>query len=129
MPSYVFGSKDGLYQAVMERAFAAPSELAAELGSHLGGKNPGEALALLVGAYIDFLAAQPTYVRLIQRASMEDSDRLGRIAAHEHAVGEGLSVLANLVDVNGFRSVDPRQLFISIAEAVNLNEAPIFGYY
>lgn len=68
---------------------------------------------MLVGAYIDFLAAQPTYVRLIQRASMEDSDRLGRAAAHEHALGEGLSVLANLLDVNGFRSVDPRQLFIS----------------
>lgn len=42
MPSYAFGSKDGLYQAVMERAFAAPSELAVELGSQLGGKDPVE---------------------------------------------------------------------------------------
>ncbi len=114
MPGYAFGSKDGLYHAVVERAFAAPSALVGELRSELRDTEAQVALASFVGAYIDFLAARPTYVRLLQRATLEDSVRLGRATAHLDALREGLSALAELLDTGDLRSIDPRQLFISI---------------
>ncbi len=78
MPNYAFGSKESLYRAVLDRAFALPRSLVARLASGLEGGNGGEALASLVGAYIDFLAASPNYVRLLQRATLEGGETVER---------------------------------------------------
>ena len=113
LPSYVFTSKERLYEAVLERAFATPAALASG-GGPPGAGDPRVVLASLVGSYLDFLASRPTYVRLLQRAALDDGDRLGRAAAHLGALGQGVDALVRLLDGPGLRPIDPRQLFVSI---------------
>jgi AcrR family transcriptional regulator len=61
-----FGDKEGLYRAVMERAFemAWLPALASIEASH-GTEHPAEALRGALLAYFDSLTANPQYVRLL----------------------------------------------------------------
>jgi AcrR family transcriptional regulator len=108
MPGYAFGSKAALYEAVLERAFAQPRAIAADLASAGGG---GDLLTTGIAAYIEFLAGHPTYVRLLQRATLDSSGRLGR-GTHRAALADSLPLVG---DVTGRESDhDQRQLLISI---------------
>jgi AcrR family transcriptional regulator len=73
-PSYFFGSKEGLYGAVLDRVFAGRDEAtraafaplvawAAEPGADDAGLR--RALSRAVGDYLAFLVARPAFVRLI----------------------------------------------------------------
>lgn len=92
MPGYAFGSKSALYEAVVERALAQPRALAAQLNA---GADE-EALAAGVGAYIEFLAGHPTYVLLLQRATLDGGARLGRGGAHRTALADALPLVAKV---------------------------------
>ena len=77
-PSYFFGSKEGLYVAVKERLANEVRAFAEEAGAaRSGGKkgrDPRGAIAEMLRSYMDFLAANPNYVRLVEReASGEDA--------------------------------------------------------
>ena len=67
-PSYFFGSKEKLYRAVLERLFEraytvlAPAHAAAQ-----DPKDSGKAIESLIGAYLDFLAGDANFVRIINR--------------------------------------------------------------
>ncbi len=113
MPGYAFGSKRKLYEAVLERAFAQPRALAAELPAALGREDPEAALRAAVGSYIDFLAQHPTYVRLLQRAALDDSGGVGGAPADDQGLVEGLYAATSLLDVAGVPGIDPRQLLVS----------------
>lgn len=64
---YYFGSKEGLYQAVLEMAYTGIREREGELD--LEGLEPREALRRLVEATFDYDAAHPDFVSLV---SMEN---------------------------------------------------------
>ena len=64
---YYFGSKEGLYQAVLEVAYAGIRDREAELD--LEGLEPREALRRLVEATFDYDATHPEFVSLV---SMEN---------------------------------------------------------
>lgn len=64
---YYFGSKEGLYRAVLEMAYAGIREREAELG--LEGLKPREALRRLVEVTFDYDATHPDFVNLV---SMEN---------------------------------------------------------
>jgi AcrR family transcriptional regulator len=59
-----FPTKEALYEAVVRRAFAA---LGAALRPALDGADLAAALEALVGAYLEFLAARPTFAPLVLR--------------------------------------------------------------
>lgn len=112
MPGYVFGSKAALYDAVLERAFARPRAMVAELVERLADGAGPEALAAAVDAYVDFLAGHPTYVRLLQRAALDGGGRLEHAPANREALAAALQLSGQLDQ--GAASVDPRQLLVSV---------------
>lgn len=83
-PSYFFGSKEGLYRAVLERVLrdagalveGAQANLPVSGDEELRGP-PEEALLRALGPYIDFLATRSSYARLVER------EALGRAAGRE----------------------------------------------
>ncbi len=83
-PSYFFGSKEALYSAVLERAFAArheATEAAFEpVRAWCDGAGGPERLRIALGraaeGYIDFLLAHPSFVRLIMREELDGGRRL-----------------------------------------------------
>ena len=76
-PAYFFGSKDALYDAVLARVVAREREAmlrAYEAGDHAA--DPEQAVERYVGAFLDFLARDRTFVRLLQREALGDGTRV-----------------------------------------------------
>jgi len=66
---YYFGSKEGLYLAVLEEAYRRMRTIEAQL--HLDGLPPEEALRRLVGFTFDHHFGNPAYIRLVMSENME----------------------------------------------------------
>lgn len=113
MPGYAFGSKEALYDAVLERAFALPRALVTDLADRRA-TDPPEAVAAAIEAYVDFLAGHPAYVRLLQRAALDGSDRLSGSPANASALVDALAGAGEALGSGGFRPVDPRHLVVSV---------------
>ena len=60
---YYFGSKEGLYVAVLEHAYGRMREI--ESGLHLDDLAPEDALRRLVGFTVDYQLAHPDFIRLV----------------------------------------------------------------
>ena len=60
---YYFGSKEGLYVAVLEDAYRQMRAIESEL--HLEDLPPEDALRKLVGFTFDYQSAHPDYIRLV----------------------------------------------------------------
>jgi TetR/AcrR family transcriptional regulator len=68
-PAYFFGSKERLYRAVLERLFERANTVLAPAHEAAARdvKRPREAIESLIGAYLDFLATDVNFVRLVHR--------------------------------------------------------------
>ncbi|MDP3311298.1 MAG: TetR/AcrR family transcriptional regulator, partial [Polaromonas sp.] len=66
---YYFGSKEGLYIAVLEEAYRRMRAIEAEL--HLEDLPPEDALRRLVGFTFDHHHDNPDYIRLVMTENME----------------------------------------------------------
>ena len=123
-PAYFFGSKEGLYRAVVERmadevrAFVSAPH-AGPVSGERGGDDVAGAMARAVGGYVDFLASRPNFVALVGREAL-DAGRLSEggppLASFAEIVGDpGAGFLAEGLKRGPFREdVDPKQLAISI---------------
>src|SRR5688500_8042798 len=95
-PGYFFGAKADLYKAVLDRCFtevrsAVQSGRERALAS---GRAPEEILAGAVGEYFDFLVAHPRFVRLIERAALQDDELPRGIPPGLAAGQEALAAIA-----------------------------------
>ena len=79
---YYYGSKEGLYLAVLEDAYARARS--AESGLHLDDVEPVEALKKLVSFSIDYKLAHPEFVRLVMTENIHSAEylKLSKTAAH-----------------------------------------------
>jgi AcrR family transcriptional regulator len=114
-PGYFFGSKQALYQAVLERAFAEVRQ-AVRTGREraLASSQPAE--VILTGAvsdYFDFLAARPHFMRLIEREALSAGplpDRAGHLSAGQ----EALAAISVELGLDPSPSGEVAQLLLSI---------------
>lgn len=114
-PGYFFGSKDELYAAVLERVLAAELPFVTDAQARLGANGGPEAmLAAAIEAFVDFLAARPTFVRLLDREALEGARRLQDLPAHATALGAGIAMTTSLLATGPFRDVDPAQVLLDI---------------
>lgn len=79
---YYYGSKEGLYLAVLEDAYARTRS--AESGLHLDDVVPVEALKKLVSFSIDYKLAHPEFVRLVMTENIHSAEylKLSKTAVH-----------------------------------------------
>lgn len=71
---YYFGSKEGLYLAVLENAYSRMRGIEAEL--HLEDLPPEDALRKLVGHTVDYQLAHPEFIRLVMNENMHRGEYL-----------------------------------------------------
>lgn len=114
MPGYVFGTKEQLYEAVLERAFAQPRQQVADARPASMRAGATDALTAWITAYLRFLAGHPTYVRLMQRAALDGGERLSKSPAGAAALAEGLAALERVKGDGALRIVDTRRLLVSM---------------
>jgi len=114
-PGYFFGSKQELYDAVLERCFAEVRD-AVRTGREraLASNQPPE--AILTGAvsdYFDFLAARPNFVRLIERRAL-GGPGLQAGGGHLSAGHDALAAISAELGLDDSPSGDAAQLLLSI---------------
>lgn len=129
-PSYFFGSKDELYVATLERAFAdrdaatgnacAPLRTWAEEGG--GGRTLERALRQAVEGYLEFLLSRPTFVALLQREELDGGSRLRGVRRESQAIEEAFAAVRKVARRRGLRVFDPRQ---AVLVFVSLTYSPV----
>ena len=119
-PGYFFGSKDGLYRAVLERVDArrdaalrpafAPLVEWAQGEPAASGRTLDHVLGRAVDGYLSFLHEHPSYVALIEREAIEGGRRLAATSHHSTVIEDALRALRRGADRHGLRSFDVRSV-------------------
>ena len=123
---YYFGSKEGLYVAVLEDAYRRIRRIESEL--HLEDLAPEQALRTLVGFTVDYQLANPDFIRLVMNENMHRGEYITQSATIQelnipvnHAVRD---VYQRGVAAGVFRpDVDPVDLHMSISALCFFNVA------
>lgn len=128
-PAYFFGSKEGLYRAVLDRVLRDAGALIEGANANFldpsveeRPKSPEEGLAATLGPYIDFLASRPSYMGLAEREALgrarDAPDRPGDEGRFPPVIsmlgGAGVGNLAEAMGRGAFRPNEPKHLAASI---------------
>jgi AcrR family transcriptional regulator len=103
---YYFGSKEGLYVAVLEEAYRRMRGIEADL--HLDDLAPEDALRRLVGFTVDYQLANPEFIRLVMNENMHRGEYLAQSKAIQQL---------NVPAIDGLRRVYERGLAAGVFRA------------
>jgi AcrR family transcriptional regulator len=123
---YYFGSKEGLYIAVLEEAYRRMRAI--ESGLHLDDLPAEDALRKLVGFTVDYQLAHPEFIRLVMTENIHRGEYLKQspaIQALNVPAIDGLKrVLERGQEAGLFRhGIDPVDLHMSISALSVFNVA------
>lgn len=103
---YYFGSKEGLYIAVLEEAYRRMRSIEADL--HLEDLPPEDALRKLVGFTLDYQRAHPEFIRLVMTENIHRGEYLRRSSEIQQL---------NVPAIEGLRSVYERGVAAGVFRA------------
>ena len=115
---YYFGSKEGLYLAVLEEAYRRIRNIEAAL--HLEDLPPEEALRTLVSFTVDYQRANPDFIRLVMNENIYRGKFLAQSSRIQElnvpAIAAVDAVYRRGVEAGVFRAgIDPVDLHMSIS--------------
>ncbi|NJO83865.1 MAG: TetR family transcriptional regulator [Blastochloris sp.] len=114
-PGYFFGSKEHLYQAVLERVLQAEHDAMEQVRARLvaTGATPGDVIAEVIRSHIDFLVRAPTFLQLMTRESLSGLVlRTTDTSLEVIQAGQGLTTA--VLEHPDMRQIDPDLLLVSI---------------
>jgi AcrR family transcriptional regulator len=123
---YYFGSKEGLYIAVLEDAYRRIRQIESEL--HLEDLPPEDALRKLVGFTVDYQLANPDFIRLVMTENIHRGEFLAQSKTIQKlnvpAIDAVRTVYQRGLEAGVFRSgIDPIDLHMSISALSVFNVA------
>jgi TetR/AcrR family transcriptional regulator len=111
LPSYFFGSKEALYAAVVARVFARAGDALRLAAERAAEQEPADAIGELIAGCLDFFAADPNFVRIVQREALRGGDPV-----REALQGPVLDqALAGVKAIAAPLHVDPAHLLVLLA--------------
>jgi TetR/AcrR family transcriptional regulator len=120
-PSYFFGSKEDLYQAVLERMYeertAALEPVFAPLvdWAQAAPTTPlRPVLTRSVAGYLRFLHDRPTYVDIIEREALAGGERLRRVKRQSTVMEDAFGALRRRARARELRSFDVAEVVIAL---------------
>ena len=123
---YYFGSKEGLYLAVLEEAYRRMRAIESDL--HLNDLPPEDTLRRLIGFTVDYQLANPDFIRLVMTENIHRAEYLRRSEAIQQlnvpAIDGLKRVLQRGLEAGLFRGgIDPVDLHRSISALSVFNVA------
>ncbi len=122
-PGYFFGAKADLHRAVLERCFEDVRRTVREGRDRAlaSGHPPDVVLAGAVSDYIDFVAARPQFVRLIQREALS-----GRTTLETFPLGlaVGREMISALTQELGLEDIEPGEVAHMLFSLIALSWFP-----
>ena len=114
-PGYFFGSKEALYQAVLERCFRRVRDaIRSGRDRALASQEPAEVvLAGAVAEYFDFIMANPNFVRLMEREALSGAEQLNRLPSANIAA-EAVSAISDELGLDTTQGAEAAHLVLSI---------------
>ena len=115
---YYFGSKEGLYTAVLEQAYAGIRSAESELAH--AALDPESAIRCLIEATFDYDDAHPDFVRLVAIENINQGAYLDRLDTIRQTNAEIITTLSDILErgrATGVfrRAVDPVDLHLMIS--------------
>lgn len=116
LPSYFFADKQGLYAKVMERAAARNRRAVLDVIRSMKGSDPPQILQTLIERYIDYLAANPRVVQLLQWESLEAAHKGSGAASGipQRVFVEAASLISQRIRTAKVAGFDVADLLLSI---------------
>lgn len=119
-PSYVFGSKEGLWRAVLEVQNRAAIEVAPRALEGLTAGVTAEArVHALVDVYFEFLAQHPDFFRLIQWSELQHNPAINVLPSHREAIERAVATVTDVLAKGDQPGQDPKQLLMSVIGMCN----------
>ena len=113
-PSYFFGSKEKLFQAVLERESQSAKRVVPDSLKQLGeNPEPQVFISVLVDFYLDFLEGHPRYLRLIQWTALERPQFMKDVQSHWQTILQA-NQAASMIWVNTSNPEDIKHLTLSV---------------
>lgn len=115
---YYFGSKEGLYRAVLERAYEGIRSY--EVAAHLERLPPRAALAMLVERTFDYHNDNPDFVRLVMVENIHRGEHIGHVRGLDTRASSVIGLIGGLlargVASGEFRrGIDPLDLHMTMS--------------
>lgn len=119
-PSYFFGSKEGLWRAVLEEQNLAAIEIAPKALAQLTqGATGEEQIHALVEGYFEFLIKYPNFFRLVQWSELQHNPAINDLPSHWEALAKAVSAVTGVLVEGEQPGQDPEQLLMSIIGMCN----------
>lgn len=118
-PSYFFGSKEGLWKAVLEAHSRAAMEVVPRALARLAEvSGVGERIAALVDSCLEFAEENPDFFRLIQWSELQGNTLIAEVQAHREAIAQALQAVESVL-LGEAAGEDPRQVVMSVIGLCN----------
>lgn len=115
-PAYFFGSKQTLYDAVLERCLEQVRHVVSigRARAEASQEPPAKVLAGAVGEYFDYLTAHPDFVRLFEWEALTGGRHLAALPPHLIALHEALAAIVAELDLSPSQERQAAHLLLSI---------------
>jgi TetR/AcrR family transcriptional regulator len=115
-PNYVFGTKEALYRAVLERVLQAEHDSIAQVQARLAQAGSGASFDLreMIRAHLEFLLARPTFLQLLAREALQGGRELQATQGYLAVLEAGLDMIRAAQRDGAIRPIDPAHLLLNI---------------
>lgn len=115
----IFGSKEGLWRAVLEAQNQAALEVVPKAMGRLRQQaSKADMIEALVDAYLEFLEVHPHFFRLIQWSELQKNTMINEIQIHWDVIAKAMEAVLAVIS-GSESSEDPEQLVMSIIGVCN----------
>jgi TetR/AcrR family transcriptional regulator len=119
-PAYFFGSKEALFEAVMDQLNTRSLEIVPPALARVGTQpTPTQLINVFVDAYLDFHEANPEFLRLIHWISLSGNRLLPQAISHWNTLASMLSAVVITLKGTALENDDPRQMVLTIIGMCN----------
>ena len=119
-PAYFFGSKEALFEEVVNRLNTRALEIVPKALEQAGSNPNAERLmSVFVDTYLEFHAANPEFLRIIHWISLSDSRLVTQAVTHWSSLAAMLSAVVMTLKDTPLEHEDPRQMVLTIIGMCN----------